>query len=347
MEAELPPVEERRRLREELSEFVESCRRTLEEVTASLGWSLDRLEPGEEAAAAEDEVAICPYDSNHHMPRSSLAKHMMSCRLRKLGYTKEEEDKMYNSDFFYENANVPSITLNKDSQFQIIKQARAAVGNDGDYYNQRLYSSLPIEVPLNHKRFVCDLTQADRLALYDFVVEETKKKRSDSQIIENDSDLFVDLAAKVNQDNSRKSPKSYLEILAEVRDYKRRRQSYRAKNVHITKKSYTEVRRGSIVVTSDLYLLHHIQTQPSPGKGSPGSEERRSASVDSRHSGGSHLDGECSRHRRDRSRSPHRRKRNKEKDRGWDSRRRKERAAVHSSAGMARSACSDLVSLCH
>ncbi|MBV98941.1 U11/U12 small nuclear ribonucleoprotein 48 kDa protein, partial [Eschrichtius robustus] len=103
-----------------------------------------------------------------------------------------------------------------------------------------MYSSLPVEVPLNHKRFVCDLTQADRLALYDFVIEETKKKRSDSQIIENDSDLFVDLAAKVNQDNSRKSPKSYLEILAEVRDYKRRRQSYRAKNVHITKKSYTE-----------------------------------------------------------------------------------------------------------
>ena len=54
MEAEPPPVEERRRLREELSEFVESCRRTLEEVTASLGWSLDRLEPGEEAAAAEE-----------------------------------------------------------------------------------------------------------------------------------------------------------------------------------------------------------------------------------------------------------------------------------------------------
>ena len=55
------------------------------------------------------------------------------------------------------------------------------------------------------------------------------------------------------------------------------------------------------------------------------SEERRSASVDSRQSGGSHLDGECSRHRRDRSRSPHRRKRNKDKDRSWGSRRRKER----------------------
>nr|2VY4_A Chain A, U11/U12 SMALL NUCLEAR RIBONUCLEOPROTEIN 48 KDA PROTEIN [Homo sapiens]2VY5_A Chain A, U11/U12 SMALL NUCLEAR RIBONUCLEOPROTEIN 48 KDA PROTEIN [Homo sapiens] len=35
-----------------------------------------------------DEVVICPYDSNHHMPKSSLAKHMASCRLRKMGYTK-------------------------------------------------------------------------------------------------------------------------------------------------------------------------------------------------------------------------------------------------------------------
>uniref|UniRef100_A0A4X1SHQ7 Desmoplakin n=1 Tax=Sus scrofa TaxID=9823 RepID=A0A4X1SHQ7_PIG len=416
MEGDPPPVEERRRLREELSEFVESCWRTLEEVTTSLGWTLDRLVPGEEEAAAEDEVVICPYDSNHHMPKSSLAKHMESCRLRKLGYTKEEEDKMYNSDFFYENAKVPSVTLNKDSQYQIIKRARAAVGKDGDCYNQRVYSSLPVEVPLNHKRFVCDLTQADRLALYDFVVEETKKRRSDSQSIENDSDLFVDLAAKVNQDNSRKSPKSYLEILAEVRDYKRRRQSYRAKNVHITKKSYTEVIRDVISVHMEELAGHWQEEQQRaedaaekyvPRPGSPGivalnlsasesiraaggpwsfvsafrslprssgsrpppppppprlcaqgrggaldglprvwgrllgsgglsgaadeaslrprAEERRSASADSRQSGGSCLDAEGARRRRARSRSPHKRRRNKDKEKDGDSRRRKER----------------------
>nr|KAF6383714.1 small nuclear ribonucleoprotein U11/U12 subunit 48 [Pipistrellus kuhlii] len=324
MAGEPPPVEERRRLQEELAGFVDSCRRTLEEVTSSLGWSLDRLDPGEEAAA-EDEVVICPYDFNHHMPKSSLAKHMVSCRLRKLGYTKEEEDKMYNSEFFYENMKIPSITLNKDSQIQIIKQARTAVGKDGDYYNQRIYSSLPVEVPLNHKRFVCDLTQADRLALYDFVIEETKKKRSDSQIIENDSDLFVDLAAKVNQDNSRKSPKSYLEILAEVRDYKRRRQSYRAKNVHITKKSYTEVIRDVINVHMEELSHNWQEEQEKAQDDAEKRRERRSASVDSRQSGGSYLDAECSRHRRDRSRSPHKRKRNKDKDKNWDSRRRKER----------------------
>lgn len=36
-------------------------------------------------------------------------------------------------------------------------------------------------------------------------------------------------------------PTSYTEYLRAMRDYKRRRQSYRAKNVHITRKSYTEV----------------------------------------------------------------------------------------------------------
>lgn len=51
MESKPPPVEERRRLQEELSEFVESCCRTLEGVTVSLGWSLDRLDPVEQEAA--------------------------------------------------------------------------------------------------------------------------------------------------------------------------------------------------------------------------------------------------------------------------------------------------------
>lgn len=53
-------------------------------------------------------------------------------------------------------------------------------------------------------------------------------------------------------DDSQKGPKSHLEILAEMRDYKRRRQSYRAKNVHITKKSYTEVRSENSVLHNDI-----------------------------------------------------------------------------------------------
>ena len=42
-------------------------------------------------------------------------------------------------------------------------------------------------------------------------------------------------------DQGGEKPTSKVELLAMLRDQKRRRQSYRAKNVHVTKKSYTEV----------------------------------------------------------------------------------------------------------
>lgn len=54
------------------------------------------------------------------------------------------------------------------------------------------------------------------------------------------------LSCFLNVDEEKSGPKSHLEVLAEMRDYRRRRQSYRAKNVHITKKSYTEVSTAAI-----------------------------------------------------------------------------------------------------
>ncbi|NXC72434.1 SNR48 protein, partial [Anhinga anhinga] len=227
-----------------------------------------------------------------------------------------------------------SLSADKDLQFHIVKQARAQSAKEGTSYSEGSYSLLPVEVPQNHKRFTCDLTQADRLALYDYVVEETKKQRSRSQITENDSDLFVDLAAKITQDDSQKGPKSHLEILAEMRDYKRRRQSYRAKNVHITKKSYTEVIRDVIGVHMEE-LSNHWQEENrldnaetcegGKSKSSGRREDRRSASVDSRQSGGSYKDTERTRHRRETSRSPNKRKRSHERGKDRDSRRKRER----------------------
>lgn len=169
-------------------------------------------------------------------------------------------------------------------------------------------------MPQTHKRAVCDLTVADRLALYDHVVGVLGQKEAASS---SNDDLYVDLVSKLQKgkihtlrwrpprssqmsefentgsdhlhmvftdyldcrgtilpikssfrsclyravwclplvkcvflcvDDEQNEPKTHLELMAEMRDYKRRRQSYRAKNVHITKKSYTEV----------LYQLCHV-----------------------------------------------------------------------------------------
>jgi len=54
-------------------------------------------------------------------------------------------------------------------------------------------------------------------------------------------------------------PKSRYEVLAEQRDYKRRRQSYRAKNVHITKRSAVEVSvNNSLLSSHSRFILGYL-----------------------------------------------------------------------------------------
>ncbi|MEE6465074.1 hypothetical protein FKM82_006444 [Ascaphus truei] len=306
----------------DLRDFTERCQGRLSELLRELGWE-------QEGTGAAEETVVCPYDDNHRMSRSSLEKHMATCSLRKLGYSKEETI-VCDPRFFYNKAKIPSVVIDKAQQFQIIRQAkeRASSGKDDVPYDKSAYSSSPIEVPQNHKRVICDLTSADRLALYDYVLEETKKQRSIGQAAENEFDLFEDLAAKLNREDGQNGPKSHLEIMAEMRDYKRRRQSYRAKNVHITKKSYTEIIRDVINVHMEELSNHwrdeaHDEASSSISSSSVRRELRRSPSADSRHSGGSHRDKPLSGRRRERSRSPH--SRHQSRDQGKESKRKRDR----------------------
>ncbi|XP_058878313.1 U11/U12 small nuclear ribonucleoprotein 48 kDa protein isoform X2 [Acipenser ruthenus] len=291
---------------EELTEFTENCQKKLDGLFAAFGWS-----PNTDGSIAQLEpTTVCPYDFHHIIPKQSLEKHVAFCRLNKLGYSKEEQAEMYDPSVFYEKANIPTMTIGE-------------------------YSSAPVEVPENHKRAICDLTVADRLAIYNHVIAETSRQKSKTESAEND-DLYVDLADKLKRDEDLNCPKSHLEVLAEMRDYKRRRQSYRAKNVHITKKSYTEVIREVIDVHSGelarLWQLEDETPHKAQGHSREGSlsrtatsqrrksDDRRSASVESHRSHGSSKDAERSRHRRKRSRD--RDSRRKRKSRSPDQRHR-------------------------
>lgn len=61
------------------------------------------------------------------------------------------------------------------------------------------YTSQPVDVPQNHKRALCDLTVADRLALYDHVTRELNQQRDEAAANE---DLYVDLVAKLKRGRS-------------------------------------------------------------------------------------------------------------------------------------------------
>uniref|UniRef100_A0A8C6WL70 Small nuclear ribonucleoprotein 48 (U11/U12) n=1 Tax=Neogobius melanostomus TaxID=47308 RepID=A0A8C6WL70_9GOBI len=209
---------------EELEDFTESCKKQLDDIFSALGWS--RYEPAF-SFHFEVEMVTCPFDPNHRLPKTSLKKHKASCRFKKMGYSTDELVKisvMFVHVLLCDGVNVPPLSGQ--------------------------YSGEPVDVPQNHQRALCDLTVADRLALYDHVSGFLSNQREDALTTGNE-DLYVDLVKKMQKGKTQKEPKTHLELMAEMRDYKRRRQSYRAKNVHITKKSYTEVIREVINVHSE------------------------------------------------------------------------------------------------
>ncbi|XP_039886482.1 U11/U12 small nuclear ribonucleoprotein 48 kDa protein [Simochromis diagramma] len=246
MSDSLPPLtlQDRMERLQELTEFTEKCKKQINDIFETLGWSLDYKNSNQEP------MEQCPYDPHHRVPVRTMEKHKASCKLKKMGYSAEEQAEMYDPSVSYENTSVRSFTMDKTTQHQVILQARSAapmMRMEGVFW-QGQYSGEPVDVPQNHKRAVCDLTVADRLALYNHVVGVINEQKEASS---SNDDLYVDLVSKLQKDEEQNEPKTKLELMAEMRDYKRRRQSYRAKNVHITKKSYTEVIREVINVHSE------------------------------------------------------------------------------------------------
>ncbi|XP_072176180.1 U11/U12 small nuclear ribonucleoprotein 48 kDa protein-like [Diadema setosum] len=99
-------------------------------------------------------------------------------------------------------------------------------------------------LPRTMDRLAVEASPTERLALYETTLEKCQARRREEQDY---TDLELNLDQDQNDDdNAGGKPKSRLEVLAEMRDYRRRRQSYRAKNVHITRKTKTDVMREII-----------------------------------------------------------------------------------------------------
>lgn len=287
---------------QELTDFTENCQAELKDLFEALGWK-------QELDTHAVQMEVCPYDPNHTVPQNKMEKHKAVCWLTQQGYSKEEQAEMYDPSAYYEQANITSISLEKDTFQQIILQSRENASHwrpTGLHTQSDTSAGLP-DIPQNHKRSLCDLTVADRLAVYDHVMYEASQQSAKRE--SNNEDLYVDLVAKIKKEVNQSGPKSHLEVLAEMRDYKRRRQSYRAKNVHITKKTYTEVIREVIDVHSgELGRIWQEAkdeesqvSQQSSHRGE--SEKGRSASVESRVSRISSRDEHEHKRHRKRSRS--------------------------------------------
>ncbi|XP_006823102.1 uncharacterized protein LOC102801382 [Saccoglossus kowalevskii] len=202
----------------ELSSFISENNRRIDKLLADLQWDRDTLKN------TDVTMTTCPVDESHRVPSKSLDKHKELCSWIQQGYTREDYDNQLPSSHFYykDSLSVVPVLIDKTLQSQILSSTPGSNVKD---------------VAKTNHRAELDLTCQERVAIYDYVVDKAKKMNKKSVSV---SQLEFDHAA-MNQDSDAKSKsKSKLEILAELRDYKRRRQSYRGKNVHITRKSNTE-----------------------------------------------------------------------------------------------------------
>ncbi|XP_076463891.1 U11/U12 small nuclear ribonucleoprotein 48 kDa protein-like [Babylonia areolata] len=272
----------------EIKAFIEKECTEIGELLSHLSWTPDHI-------LKSTSVTQCPYDPGHQMPESTLKQHASVCHLKKMGLSTEElETELQNDGIFYKNADlVGKVQLDEGLLNRILWNH--SMENRQVHMGHR-------EMPVSGADWKVKLSGQERLAVYEHCVQ-TLKAQGKMANVERDEVLTTDwerIVKKGMLEQGGEKPKSKFELLAMLRDQKRRRATYRAKNVHVTKKSYTEIIREVIQNQMEIMM--------------PSGEIKQEPQEDEETTGG---DQDVSRHRqrssehsssRNRSRSPRKRR---------------------------------------
>ncbi|KAK3753131.1 hypothetical protein RRG08_024409 [Elysia crispata] len=246
-------------------QYINSMKKFVEEQKAKLESALDQLGLQLPQIIEIEPKQVCPYNKDHIIPETVFKKHCETCKLTAAGLQKDEmEAQLQDLDFAYKDTScVHKVEIDEKSLNKVIWDS--CVQNGQVYTGHR-------KMPRSHIEENIDLTQEDRLAMYQHVVRKSHEEGKVLSVDTQDELLTTDWGSLVKkglldkQNNEVYSSK--LEQLAALRDMKRRRQSYRAKNVHITKKSYTEIIREVIVNQMEI-LAPECQNQSNKGNNRP------------------------------------------------------------------------------
>ncbi|XP_064473598.1 U11/U12 small nuclear ribonucleoprotein 48 kDa protein-like [Ornithodoros turicata] len=278
-------IEAREKQLRKIESFVNKTEKSLNSLLSSLNWTKERI-------LKKVNYVTCPFDPGHKMPQSSLEKHVELCSWLRDGYSRSDKEKeLPSSDFFYKNStSVVPVHIDRETQQKILTQAAFR----GDVPAEACQQVK--DVPRTMERCFAEFTPSERFAIYDYVVECARAANRGATI--RLEDLQVDFEKKPNADGEH-TP-SHLEIKSQMRDYKRRRQSYKGKNVHITRKSYTEVMK-EVIENQTEYLK---QTMSVKGENDQREPSERVRSRTPEQSPPPPDDEEMQMHKRRRSRSP-------------------------------------------
>ncbi|XP_074656084.1 U11/U12 small nuclear ribonucleoprotein 48 kDa protein-like [Tubulanus polymorphus] len=273
----------------ELSEFIVSTREKLEAISKRLNLTQDLIEN-----TPAVEMGVCRVNPTVHnrIPIDKVERHSDMCSLvQKFRITRDEAKKLLEVQPYYEN---DSIKLDDEKIRQLLSDA---------WQNQKLPAEPSVD--LNN------LTAAEKSIIDGYVLSLYEDKIARVEI-----DESLSLTAKQILKRTQTEPQSESEKRQMERDSKRRRQTYRAKNVHITQKSYTEIIRE--VLANQMEILAPPADEKEEVKSESLEEDdarRRHREELHKHSSRNKRSRSRSRDRRSRSRSRGRRSRSRSRDR--------------------------------
>ncbi|KAK7103860.1 U11/U12 small nuclear ribonucleoprotein 48 kDa protein-like [Littorina saxatilis] len=293
--------DKRRRFMSEMKSFIEEECLEIGEILNHMSWTPDHILKG-------CSKVQCAHDPGHHVPESSLKQHTAACFLRKMGLSEQDmELQLQDEDFVYRNADlVGKVELDEGLLNRIIWNH--CMENRQVHMGHR-------SMPVGANDWMVKLSPQERLAVYDYCVDQLKAQGKMANV-EQDEVLTTDWERIIKKnllEQGGQKPKSKVELLAMLRDQKRRRQSYRAKNVHVTKKSYTEIIREVILNQIEIMMPSSETEQTSRQEETPEHIPDKLSEASSRHHSPS-----SSRHQsrhRTRSRSPKRKRSRKSRSR--------------------------------
>ncbi|ESO87722.1 hypothetical protein LOTGIDRAFT_166309 [Lottia gigantea] len=225
-------LNKRRKYLEDLKTFLTEQQEKISLTLEQLGWTPEHF-------IKPQNKVTCPYNPSHILPESSLDKHLETCQWLSKGVPRYQLRDVLGEKERLKNTPISTIQLDECKLNGILWNK--AVKSGQVYTGQR-------KLPVTPEDDSIILTPDERLAVHEYVVSEAQSQGI-MMNVEKDEHLTIDWQKVIKKGvlESETSDKlTPLEKMQALRDFKRRRQKYRAKNVHITRKSYTEIIREVI-----------------------------------------------------------------------------------------------------
>ncbi|XP_050345294.1 U11/U12 small nuclear ribonucleoprotein 48 kDa protein-like [Nymphalis io] len=213
---------------ESRQEYVSQLRDFINEVDTEVTIILQNLQWDKDKLKQADSLVACKYDTNHRVSLKKQKEHEEQCYRKSQGYQP-------NDVFLPEALESNAKTIVKFTSDQIQQIIDSASKNDPLF--KKGNGSL-VSQPLTLDRIATTYTTDERRAIHDAVV--------------NTMPSFHDLSdlALPSSGPSESKQKSRLEVLAELRDMRRRRARYR---VSVPAKNYSYTLRELIATQMELY----------------------------------------------------------------------------------------------